>query len=883
MKRTLLFALSWMVTLLIWAGNVTPEQAAQIARQFLNSHHPATNTAGMKMAARQSMEITSAAEKTAYYVFNVGQDNGYVMVSGSDLAPKVLAYATKGSFDQEKMPENMRAWLQGYADQIAYLEQTQGAYEAPRRVVERADVAPLLATTWGQGSPYNALCPMEGDEQTIAGCVATALAQVMYYYRWPEQTENPIPAYTTETLDIEMPEIGITTIDWNNILDSYTGQETEAQKKAVAQLMLLCGQAVEMDYTTKFSGANMGKDVNALLHYFGYDRTASVLRREYFSASAWENVIYNEIAAKRPVIYGGSSTTSGHSFVVDGYRSDGYFHVNWGWNGNDDGYFLLSVLNPYNNADLGSNSSKDGYSFDQDAVVGIQYGTGEKVAERLTLYNILVYSNSTLTRTAADQDFSGVALEIYFRNATSYDCTFQTGVVVQDAEGNWLTGVMNPASPKEFPNSQGLYRVFRFSFGANLPNGDYYLVPVCKSANAADWESCWCSEVYRVKATINDNTLTLTGPFFSLSLGELKVVGDTEVGSTVMLEAEIRNSGSYFNEDIMLLVDGKCVAGRTLDVPEEGKAILNIDYVPVKLGTNRLQLCYKIGYGDNYVLIGSGSIDVTANPISVTQALEIINSLPLKETSEKQYVVRGIVTGTVNYNSQYHEMNFSLKDVDNNNQIKIYRANSFQGEAITNADLVKAGDEILIMGCLQNYNSANKELVYGTILTIGDEPVPQDDAITVAEARAIAATLENKAITTEFYRISGYVVDNPDIQKRQDGSYYGNANFNMADEPNGSTTLYGYRVRGLDNVAIQSDDYIQKGDKIVVCGQLQKWNSTLEVVNGYLVSLERDASGIQLMTAEKPHQGQRYNLAGQKVNNNYRGIVIVNGRKNVSK
>jgi hypothetical protein len=302
------------------------------------------------------------------------------------------------------------------------------------------------------------------------------------------------------------------------------------------------------------------------------------------------------------------------------------------------------------------------------------------------------------------------------------------------------------------------------------------------------------------------------------------------------------------------------------------------------MGTNNLRLCYKIGYGDTYVPIGTGSIEVTATPISVTEALAIINKLAQRETTQKAYVVKGIVTGTVTYDSQYKQLNFNLKDTENNNKMVIFRANSYQGEEITDENLVKAGDEILIAGCLQNYNSYSKELVYGAILTInGSGPAPQDDAITVAEARTIALALANRAKTTETYRIKGYVVNNPDIQKKTDGSFYGNANFNMADEPEGTVTLYGYRVRGVNNESMNSSDYLQKGDLIVVEGLLQNYDGTPEVVNGYLLSLENISSTIHTVKADELRKSVRYNLAGQRVANSYRGIVVVNGHKIISK
>lgn len=621
------------------ADNITTEQAEQIAAQFLQKHRPTAGKRLMKMVQKQPLSLSVANDATAYYVFNVGSNEGFVMVSGSNLAPRVLGYADKGAFIQDSIPSNLHAWLQGYADQIAYLERTGGRNEAPRLNSQREAVIPLLNSTWGQddyfGGPYHYKCPIDPETgyRCVTGCVATALAQVINYYKYPSHTIAPIPAYITQTKKISMPEIGITTIDWDNMLDSYDSSATTEQKNAVAQLMLLCGQAVEMDYDYLESGANTINDAKALQKYFGYDKTVRALERNAFSTSEWETLLYEEVASGRPVLFGGSSTGGGHSFVIDGYSSDGLFHINWGWEGQDDGYFAISVLNPYNNTSTGSSSSKDGYSFNQRAIVGIQHGTSEVIPELFTVTGIEISGERVFTRTSATENFTGVSITPCVINITSDTHEFHLGLGLYDSNEELLL-LLDGNDVGDVPHFYGGSLGFTdLQFGADLVNGDYYIVPVSASENSNEWEPCWRSNVYYIKATISDNTLTLTEPSISLN-GMIQATGTTKVGHVLPLKGQIVNSGSFFNDYVYLFVDGVRVGGRAFEVQEGETANLDIDFIPTSTGRKTLYLGYSsdemvnndINDIRNYVPFAIGNVTVTEDNSKLDSRITIINS-----------------------------------------------------------------------------------------------------------------------------------------------------------------------------------------------------------------------------------------------------------------
>jgi hypothetical protein len=655
------------------AGNITTDEAAAIANSFMAKHRPMTGKHSMRMTMKKPLPLSMAKDASAYYVFNVGEGNGYVVVSGSDLAPQVLGYADRGTFVMDDVPSNMQAWLDSYAEQIAYLEKTGGRYEAPRRAEQHEAINPLLTTIWGQDAPFNYRCPIDPStgKRSVTGCVATALAQVMNFHKYPSQTLAPIPEYTTRTNKTIMPEIGITTIDWDNMLDyydDYTNAATTVQKEAVSNLMLLCGQATEMDYRSTSSGATSISLVNALQHYFGYDKTARIVNRKDFTRDSWESLMYDELAAGRPVLYSGASVGGGHAFVVDGYDGDGLFHINWGWNGHSDNYFVLSILNPYNNSDTGASSTGDGFSFDQDAVVGIQYGTDDVALERFSVTRIINKGKASYTRRSSKSDFTGINIETIVYNMTGLPHEFALGIALYNSSneyvGNLLSYGYEGVNFGLLDNYYGgQYTFSEMSFGKNLSNGDYYLVPVSHTENTEEWEPCWGSNFYRIKATISDNSLTLTEPTVSLS-GTIHASGESVVGETLSLKASVTNSGSNFNDYVYLFVNNNMVGGRIFEVQEGETADFDIDYVPTASGQQVISLAYKSG--ENYVhfittTVGGG----LATEVKLAGKITVDNATEDIVTEDKVTVSVEVANNGIDFNDDVRIIIYKYNESDN--------------------------------------------------------------------------------------------------------------------------------------------------------------------------------------------------------------------------
>lgn len=327
-------------------------------------------------------------QQNSFYILNADGGKGFVIVSADDRTPAILGYGDEGSLDLSKAPANVRWWLEGYSQTIGSLDSISAVSplsKAPRRVkaATRNAIAPLITTLWDQATPYWNECPtfMQADstgEQAYTGCVATAMSQIMYYHKWPKETTQEIPAYQFTYSDgnynystVEMQALAATSFDWDNMLTTYTGAEAKANTDAVAHLMFYAGCAVKMQYGTSSSGAYTDDIPNAF-SLLGYNSDSIKIKfRNDFTQQDWDDLVYSELAKKRPLIYNGTAGSGGgHSFICDGYAEGDYFHINWGWGGMANGYFVLSVLNP-SESGIGGAGAGEGYNMNPKSSLAI--------------------------------------------------------------------------------------------------------------------------------------------------------------------------------------------------------------------------------------------------------------------------------------------------------------------------------------------------------------------------------------------------------------------------------------------------------------------------------------------------------------------------------
>lgn len=367
MKRITSLAIMSATTLALLAAPLTPEQALRRVQGNSALKMPSKSGTSMKL----SFSMQTQKGEPAVYIFDRPASSGYLIVSADDTATPLLGYADSGSFDANNMPPQLEWWLSEYASQIDYAS-ANGIKNTYAPIANKKEIAPLVETKWNQGTPYNNLCPSVNNIKCPSGCVATAMAQVMKFWNYPEvgtgRVTATLPSGGTGEGFINLAQ---KPFDWNNMIDSYSGYDyTNEQGNAVATLMQAAGYAAKMNYAPGGSGALSINAAISLSKNFKYNPNIQYLQRLYFNTSEWNEIVYNELAAGRPILYGGQSTSVGHEFVCDGYDGNGYFHFNWGWGGMSDGYFILDALNP-NSVGTGGGAG-GGYNSRQDIIIGIQ-------------------------------------------------------------------------------------------------------------------------------------------------------------------------------------------------------------------------------------------------------------------------------------------------------------------------------------------------------------------------------------------------------------------------------------------------------------------------------------------------------------------------------
>lgn len=459
----------------VTAGPISSAQALKNAQAFLQERGIAMPQKGM----RRAPSANATQEQAPFYVFNIGDNGGFVIASGDDRTPTVLGYSDSGRMDLDSLPDNLKYWLGFYEEQIKNLDKSSSTPRAKRVATARTPVSPMVTCKWDQHSPFNNSCPTTIDgSRCVTGCGATAMAQVMYYHRKNSTREilADIPNYTCNDGKVIVKETKAgTPIDWDNMVDAYGYYDpphTAIQEQAVADLMFYCGSSIKMFYTPT-SSSLQSSIVDALVEYFDYDDGLKLERRAKYTDTEWETMICDELEQGRPLIYYGRY----HVYVVDGHDGKGYVHVNWGWGGFDDGYFLLSIGSNYNDEVLG------GYGGDnQEAVFGaVPNGDFPRLTNRgLTLTGTNIVNNIPSLSSIP------VSFSLTVANQTGQTNSFEQAI------GLYKNGQLQSVV-KQLPNISKMAanatkkQTVSLELDAALAQGVYSLVPISRAAGAEKW------------------------------------------------------------------------------------------------------------------------------------------------------------------------------------------------------------------------------------------------------------------------------------------------------------------------------------------------------------------------------------------------------------
>ena len=346
----------------------------------------------------------------------------------------------------------------------------------------RCDIEPFIKTKWGQRAPYNTHCPTLNGNRCLTGCGATAMAQLMYYYRWPLDDTKDIPAFVTSRNKIQVGALPPTRFVWGKMSPSPAVATEEAE--AVAQLLAYCGASLQMDYGTDYSTSNIYTIANALKTYFKYSNSVKVLKCKDYSWDEWEEIIYNELAQGHAVLYrGANANEEGHIFLIDGYDKRGYFHFNWGWGGNDDGYFKLSLEGTEHDRPSVS------YTSEHFAIVGAHRTLGSFgqiiTKDRNLTVDKLGYSVKQLAPLKGRDVFQPLRVTCYLSNTVGRDC--KPDIAIGIYRGDKLVDTY-PLYGQQLKKGMKVAKRFVIDrLYTDMPEGDYVLRVVCKDTKRYIW------------------------------------------------------------------------------------------------------------------------------------------------------------------------------------------------------------------------------------------------------------------------------------------------------------------------------------------------------------------------------------------------------------
>jgi len=645
MKKTLLLAiLLSFFTISVFAKKRTQDEAQNIALSFLKNTPSLRSTSSESLslvyACKDDVAVRSSDEKVYYYVFNVGGNGGFVIVSGDDKAKEVLGYSHSGSFDINTIPDNFKNWLTFYKSEMNLLDETTVSTENittseyTTRLSFASTLSPLLGNIkWNQSEPYNNSCPYlpSSSTKTVTGCTATAMAQIMKYHSWPLQGTGT-KTYTTTTHGFTLSaDFGNTQYVWSNMLDSYGGSSTQEQKDEVAKLMYHCGVSVSMNYSSS-SGAPSKNVAIALPEYFGYEASTDILYRDYYSSVEWVEIIKTELNANRPVFYAGYSysPSSGHAFVCDGYDNNGLFHFNWGWGGTSDGYFELSALNP---TSLGIGGGAGGYNTNQEIVVGIQKPNASAVATPTRMaYRSFEFTESTIN---VSQNFTVSVGSIANVGMKTFSGDF--GIALFDENDVFIQKLQysNNVNAGGLPSGYAYTNAINFTgkLPTGINNGKYRVRMVYINNGESEINimkgKAGCLQYMSITVSGTSAVISkLPEQSPNLSLVSLGAIGSVYANKTGRFTAEIGNSGDDYNSNLIIKLESTQSAESLIVTNDpvviaqgETKTLSFSGTVALSPGQYTLSVLYdpdnlRTSFGEaNAQLLGSTTITVQSEPV----------------------------------------------------------------------------------------------------------------------------------------------------------------------------------------------------------------------------------------------------------------------------
>ena len=797
MKKIYTLLISALCLMSITLEARTLQEASAIASTFIQARNEVVPikriqkaTAATSVTAPVTWAFTQyQVDNTtpAVFVFN-STDQGFVLVSAEDNARAVLGYSDEGTFDANNIPENMQFWLKMYADELAKAkgERLEVKGKVNRREVkgERREavaesyptIAPVLGNTvWGQGEPFNNKCPQINGKRAVTGCVATAMSQIMYAHKYPTKGTGS-HSYTTETEGLTVSaNFGNTTYDWANMIPDYRGSYTTAQANAVATLMFHAGVAADMDYTVDGSGAVSSIALAAMTEYFGYNKSINILPKDFMKEEDILQEVASDLQAGRPVYVSGHTVNQeGHAFVCDGMKSDGYLHINWGWNGGANGYFALSALAP---EVQGTGGSASNLAFTEGVCIysNIKPNAGGTAMPLVTI--------DKLIRTSGDAISKRTAVEFSLENFTSTGIATAAGMIAYFIY-NKAGEVVSKEEIGTFELAPGYYYTSAITLTQYLPSslaqGDYELeiryiddndkdhpilvkglgevrVPFTVTSSQfvfgeiaepeKEMRPFTYADFALIEGTKTWSVDLYSGQFWSETPSETDVLircnlhsgSNMAVAGTYTLEAGTIDADVLYAEGYYNACYQYTPTALHLTILPAGGEKMTIQYYmevngEVKQGSYTTTPDWYTTTDGSYYQFNTNYTFDLATVLPASKALQLTKALSHTDMTTMSYFAEGIIStmrNTPEQIVQYTQARFDISDDGStNNQFYCYNTKWLENSDFVTGNEIKLGDKVVVLGQLQNY-SGNTPEIKGYVYkhTANETPEPVDYSI----------------------------------------------------------------------------------------------------------------------------------------------------------
>ena len=507
MKRLLLLIAVLLGSIVMFAQPRSEEQAKQIASDFFKKK-PLLKAPKLSVVPQQEVRQTiqkkvsraksaTSLQPSSCYIINDEANNRYVIVSADERMYEILGYSDESIFDARKMPIALYELINNYDRQYSLIKETANIQTSNKKysINNVTPIPPMITSKWGQSEPFNANCPLDKsysyDTLSVTGCIATAMAQIINYWKHPTNCTGGTYYYFNPYyygLQLLYFDYDNYRINWNNLVDNYLSA-TEEQEKEVAKLMYACGVSVAMGYSAEGSGSMDYNIPYALKHYFGYNSNIVYRNRDYYTRKEWHTMIMNELISGRPVLYAGYSDNNGnksggHEFILDGCDDEGRYHINMGttfnlygilFSGIGDGLYYLDAIKPsFLGEELGD------FSYYQSMVINI---TPETYGNHEDTFYAPYFSFKNL----GNSFYFQIIANCYSSDANDYFATDERfngtiGVGLFDQDFNYIQSLFSESvSMKSDSVFTKILEKVELNVSSLSTNKDYYIAPYALS------------------------------------------------------------------------------------------------------------------------------------------------------------------------------------------------------------------------------------------------------------------------------------------------------------------------------------------------------------------------------------------------------------------